>query len=332
MRWMQILLIMLLAAMTLSACSGVTEKKTEIFASQDQQGEPSGKTEDGEKKKIALVMKTLTNPFFIEMEKGARAASKEQGIDLIVKTGAQETSIDQQIAIVEELIKANVDAIVIAPGDSKELIPVLKKAQDSGVVIINIDNQLSEDISLKLGLKDVPFISVDNEKAAYLSASMISRRITVPTDAILIEGIREASNAQMRKTGALRAFAENPNIKIVASESANWKIDEAKDVVGALYKRYPNIGVIFAANDMMGLGAIEYLRTADKKGVLVAAFDAIPEAKDAVRGGTMVATVDQQPYLQGYTGINYAVEILNGKKVPKQTMLDVIVFDASNVK
>ena len=80
---------------------------------------------------IGLVMKTLTNPFFVEMEKGARQAEKDFGINLVVRTGAQETSIEQQITIVRDLIKENVDAIVIAPADSSELIPVLKEAQDA---------------------------------------------------------------------------------------------------------------------------------------------------------------------------------------------------------
>ncbi len=115
---------------------------------------------------IALVMKTLTNPFFVEMEKGAREAENELEIDLIVKTGAQETSIEQQISIIKSLIEENINAIVIAPADSKELIPVLKDAQDAGIVIINIDNQLNPLISKELGLSGVPYISVDNEHGA----------------------------------------------------------------------------------------------------------------------------------------------------------------------
>ena len=79
------------------------------------------------KKEIGLVMKTLTNPFFIEMEKGARRAEKELGVALIVKTAAQETSIEQQIQLVNDLITAKVDAIVIAPGDSQSLVATLKK-------------------------------------------------------------------------------------------------------------------------------------------------------------------------------------------------------------
>src|SRR4051812_10499789 len=75
--------------------------------------------------RIALVMKTLTSPFFVEMEKGARRAEAELGVELLVKTATQETSIEQQIAIVEQLTRAKVDAIVIAPGDSYRLIPAL---------------------------------------------------------------------------------------------------------------------------------------------------------------------------------------------------------------
>ena len=67
------------------------------------------------KKEIGLVMKTLTNPFFVEMEKGARRAEQELGISLKVKTAAQETSIEQQIQLVEDLVAAKVSAIVIAP-------------------------------------------------------------------------------------------------------------------------------------------------------------------------------------------------------------------------
>ena len=125
-------------------------------------------TKTNQKKNIVLIMKTLTNPFFIEMEKGARQAENETGIKLTVKTGAKETSIEQQIAIVEEAIASKVDAIVISPGSSIELIPILKKAQDAKIPIVNIDNRLDPDLSKKKGLVNVPFISIDNKLSGYL--------------------------------------------------------------------------------------------------------------------------------------------------------------------
>lgn len=110
------------------------------------------------------------------MEQGARKAEQELGIELIVKTGAQETSIEQQIVIVEQLISDKVDAIVIAPAGSAELIPVLKRAQDSGIVVVNLDNKLDDEAMKREGLNNVPFIGVDNLQGAYLSAQYIAKQ------------------------------------------------------------------------------------------------------------------------------------------------------------
>lgn len=290
-------------------------------------------TESSENAKItiALVMKTLTNPFFVEMEKGARQAEKELGINLLVKTGAQETSIEQQISIIQSLIDEEVAAIVIAPADSKELIPVLKEAQDAGIVIINIDNQLNPEISQEMGLLDVPYISVNNEQGAYLSAKYISDQITEPTQVAILEGIRSAQNAQDRKNGALRAFGENSNIEVVTMETANWQIDEAHDVIAEIYDTYPDIKAVFCANDMMAFGVIQYLKETAKPDVLVAAYDALDEAKEAIRDGTLQSTIDQQAALQAYTGVQFAIQALNGQKLPPQTLVDVKLINSQNV-
>ena len=286
-----------------------------------------------DKKNIALVMKTLTNPFFIEMEKGARQAENEFNIKLTVKTGAKETSIEQQIAIVEELINLKVDAIVIAPGSSTELIPVLKKAQSAKIPIVNIDNKLDEDLCKKQGLINVPFISVDNENGAYLSAKYISDKITKPTKAAILEGIRGVDNSEQRKKGALRAFSENKNITLVATETANWKIDEGYSVAQKLFTDTPDLGAVFCANDMMALGVLQYIEKSNKKNVLVAGFDDLDEAKAAIKDGKMSVTIDQQAALQGYTGIKYAYDMINGKQPSEKIkFVDVKLMDKNNIK
>lgn len=281
---------------------------------------------------IALVMKTLTNPFFVDMEKGAREAEKELNIKLIVKTGAQETSIEQQIQIVEELILQKVDAIVIAPGSSVDLVKVLKKAQDAGIVIVNIDNRLDAAECEKQGLTGVPFISVENDEAAYLSAKAIADQISSPTKAAIIEGIRDAENAELRRQGAIKAFSENANIEIVASESANWKIDEANSLAKSIFESHPDIKLVFCANDMMALGVIQYLQEANVKGVLVAGVDDLDDMKNAINDGWAYATIDQQADEQGYTGVVTAVNILKGISVEMVTYVNAEVITAADLK
>jgi ribose transport system substrate-binding protein len=280
------------------------------------------------KKEIGLVMKTLTNPFFVEMEKGARRAEKDLGISLKVKTAAQETSIEQQIQLVEDLIAEKVDAIVIAPGDSQRLVPALKKAAAAGIKIVNIDNRLDQQVVTQAEMKPIPFISVDNEAGAYKVGKFLADGVVAPTEIAILEGIRSADNAKQRAQGAQRALSENKNIKLVASETANWKIDEAYEMTKLIFAKHPKIKLVFAANDMMAFGAIKYLKESGNTRVKVAGYDALNEALAEIKAGRMVATVDQQAAEQGYQGIALANRLIQGNVVPTVTLVDTRLITA----
>ncbi len=281
--------------------------------------------ETSDKYQIALVMKTLTNPFFITMEKGAREAEKDLGVELIVKTGSQETAITQQIDIIRKLIKDKVDAIVIAPASSIELVPILAQAQKEGIVIVNIDNELDKETSEKYNLINVPFISVDNEEGGYLSAKYISQDVKTKSNAVILEGIRSAQNGIDRKNGALRAFKENSNIDVIASETANWKIDEAYEVFADIWKANQNIDLVFCANDMMALGVVQFLQEKNISDIKLASFDNIKEIKPLLESGAVAVTIDQQADIQGYKGIETAYKLLNNEAIEKVTVNVIIV-------
>ena len=141
-----------------------------------------------------------------------------------------------------------------------------------------------------------------------------------------------AKNAEDRKNGALRAFGENSNIEVVAMETAHWKIDEAFEVAEQLFAQYPDIGALFCANDMMAFGVLRYLEETGRTDVLVAAYDALDEAKEALRAGTLQATIDQQAALQAYTGVQFAVRALNGEALPMETIVDVMLITQEDVE
>jgi ribose transport system substrate-binding protein len=281
---------------------------------------------------IGLVMKTLTNPFFIEMEKGARRAEQELGIALTVKTAAQETSIEQQIQLVNDLVAAKVEAIVIAPGDSVSLIPALKIAVDAGIKVINIDNRLDPEALKQSGLGALPFVGVDNEAGAYKAGQFLAANVKTATQAAILEGIRSADNARQRMEGARRALTENKKVKLVASETANWKIDEAYAVSKVLFTRHPDVQLLFAANDMMAMGASKYLQESGKANVKVVGFDALSEALTEIKAGHLVATVDQQAAEQGYQGVALALRLIKGETVAPVTMIETRLVTAADLK
>jgi ribose transport system substrate-binding protein len=103
-------------------------------------------------------------------------------------------------------------------------------------------------------------------------------------------------------------------IKVVGSESANWKIDDAHDVARRLFSANPRIKLLVCANDMMALGAIRYLQEAKLQGVKVVGYDALEEARQAMRAGWMTASVDQQAAQQGFMGVSHAVRMLKRRE------------------
>lgn len=273
---------------------------------------------------VGLMMKTLTNPFFVKMEEGAKIAAKAYDVELIVRTGTEETSTYQQIRIIEDFIDEKVDAIVVVPGDSVELVPVLKKAKMQGIKIVLVDNDLDDNLKIKHGLEEVPFIGVDNESGAYACADYVAKKASEKEKSpkgIIFTGIEGSKVAQNRRKGALEAF-ESRGVDIVAVESANWKIEEAREKTRKLLLENPGVDVIFASNDMMALGVLDALREMDRNDVQIGGYDGISNAVEEVKRGGISATVDQKPDEQGYTGVLTAVRLIRGEEVQLRTMLE----------
>ncbi|MGG5219705.1 sugar ABC transporter substrate-binding protein [Pseudomonas syringae pv. coryli] len=269
-----------------------------------------------EKPKVALVMKSLANEFFLTMEDGAKAYQKEHAteFDLISNGIKDESDTSAQIRIVEQMIASNVNALVIAPADSKALVPVLKKATDAGVKVVNIDNQLDVDV-LKSKNLQIPFVGPDNRKGAKLVGDYLAKKLTAGDEVGIIEGVSTTNNAQQRTAGFKDAMDE-AKMKVVSTQSGNWEIDKGNAVASAMLNEYPNLKALLAGNDSMALGAVSAVRAAGKAGkVMVVGYDNINAIKPMLKDGRVLATADQYAARQAVFGIEAALKLVKGEKV-----------------
>lgn len=285
-----------------------------FFSGCDSSEENPLPTPTSERPTVLLVMKSLVNPFYIEMEKGARQAANELGVDLIVKSGTNETLVAQQIELIDEQLTVGIDALVIAPADSIAILSVLVRAHEMGVKIVNIDNQIDAEAVQRMGLPPIPFVSVDNQVGGYDAGQVLAELAAPNAKALVIEGPRSAINARQRRDGATQALIEN-GINIVATEEAHWKLESAYALVKRTHSQHPDLSVIFAANDMMALGALLYAQENNLNEWLIGGFDNIPDVQTAVKEGLLAVTIDQQADQQGYQGVATAVDLLNGSAV-----------------
>lgn len=278
--------------------------------------------------RIALVMKAVTNPFFHAMEEGARTAAEKLGVTLLPASVERETDIDKQIALVENFIVRRVDAIVIAPASSQGLVPVLKRAQDAGIYVVNIDNPLDEEAMKRQGLK-CPFVGSDNKLGASIATHALVAFVGCAGEVAMLEGIPGVTNAELRKAGFLSVIEHVPGIRLVASQTANWETEQAYNVTTNVLTAHPNLRGLFCANDNMALGAIAAVDAAGKTGkVIVVAYDNLEAAQEAILEGKMYATIEQHPELMGAYGVRAAKDHLDGNPVSDYipTPLDLIEY------
>ena len=271
---------------------------------------------DTEKPKVALVMKSLANEFFLTMEDGAKAYQKDHSgdFDLISNGIKDETDTAGQTRIVEQMILAKVNALVIAPADSKAMVPVIKKAVDAGITVINIDNQLDPAVVKSKNIT-VPFVGPDNRKGARLVGEYLAKQLKAGDEVGIIEGVSTTTNAQQRTAGFKDAM-EAAQIKVVSLQSGDWEIDKGGKVASSMLSEYPNIKALLAGNDSMAVGAVSAVRAAGKAGkVQVVGYDNINAIKPMLKDGRVLATADQFAARQAVFGIETALNIINGKKV-----------------
>ena len=280
--------------------------------------------------RIALVMKALSNPFFSAMEQGAKEYAQNNGITLDIFGVERETDVDHQIAIMENLIAQNYGAIVLAPADSKRLIPVCKKALENGIIVINIDNPLHQP-TLKAQNLSIPFVGSDNRIGAGMVGKYIRTKLNQKGRAFIIEGIRGVENAELRRQGFLEQLTKDSMIEVVASESANWHTDEAFSLTSKLLELHGKVDAILCANDKMALGVLQALELQGLAGqVLIGSYDNIEAVRAEMRNNRIHATIEQHPELMGEYGVNLAHRGLRGKKIPEISAvpLDLVTHES----
>jgi ribose transport system substrate-binding protein len=276
----------------------------------------SAYADDAKKPTVALVMKSLANEFFLTMEDGAKAYQKDHSADFdLISNGIKnESDTAAQIDIVNQMIVKKVDALVIAPADSKALASVLKKAQDAGIKVVNIDNQLDADVLKSKGM-EVPFVGPNNRKGAKLVGDYLAKQLTAGDQVGIIEGVPTNTNAQQRTAGFKDAM-DAAQMKIVSTQSGNWEIDKGNAVASAMLNEYPNLKALLAGNDSMALGAVSAVRAAGKAGkVQVVGYDNINAIKPMLKDGRVLATADQFAARQAVFGIDTALKMVKGQKL-----------------
>lgn len=279
--------------------------------------------EDSSTIRIGVSMLSLQNEFILKVSNALEKYAKEQKVELIIVDA--ERSAIKQVEQVENFINQQVDAIILNPCEYEASSPAVVKAKQAGIPIINVNSST----------KEVPdaWVGSDDKESAAMAIDFLAKKLGNKGNIVIIQGYLGQAAQLDRDKGAAEALKKYPEIKILATQSAEW--DRAKGM--SLMENWiqlhgQQINGVFAHNDEMGLGALQALIDRNmKENVVVVSVDGIDDAKKSVQAKKLDATIIQDAEMQGKGAIDFAIQLVQKKKIKnKELKIPFKVFEAFN--
>lgn len=272
---------------------------------------------------IGVTLLTQAHVFYQDLQKGMQAAADSLGLDLHVVAG--EWDLARQTSQVENFITQKMNAIIVAPVDSRGIVSAIEEANHANIPVFTVD-------IASAGGSVTSHIASDNAQGGELVGEYLAKLLNGKGNVAILDQPTLTSVIE-RVRGFRAALAKYPGIKIVAAPAVERGLrDVAKNKTDNLLQAHPELNAIFGSNDDCALGALASVRAAGRSNVLIVGFDATPEARAAIAsGGPLKADAIQYPQVIGRRAIETVYRALHGEKVSPFVAVQVGIVDRDSL-
>ena len=270
---------------------------------------------------VATFTRNPSNPILRGVRIGGEIAAKSLGAEIVHFIPRSEAPAEQ-LGLVEEVVRVKPDAIVFAPFDPKVMVPAVDKLNAAGIPVTNVNERLA-------GGNVVAYVGTDDYQLALTTARYLINAMGKKGSVVILEGPDNLPTSIARVKAYKDALKEFPDVKLLASKSANYARAPAIEVMKSFLRLYPQIDGVLAANDPMAIGAVEALKAANRKPPVVG-INASKEVIDFVKSGDILGSGDYNGFVQGCLGTQIAVRNLRKQPTPKEVNLKAVVMDKTN--
>ena len=276
-----------------------------------------------EKMNIAVFTKNATNPAYEAFRLAADRVARAAGARIVHLVPKKPDNVDEQKAMVEQVLKDRPDVVIFIPVDGVAMVDSVKKLNAAKIPVVLASNPLPGSF--------VTYVGADDFAIGYREARYLFDKLNGTGRIVVIEGTPAAPTNRERVRGYQRALAEFPGIQVLGSGVGNYQQPDAKRVMEKFLAEHAQIDAVLATNDGMAIGALEALKAANRKSIVIG-INGILSAVKLVETGAMLATVDFDMFKIGCTAARAAVRHLKGKPLPERIMLPAEIIDRSNYK
>ncbi|TVR71878.1 MAG: D-ribose ABC transporter substrate-binding protein [Marinilabiliales bacterium] len=278
-----------------------------------------------EKGRMAVVISTLNNPWFVVLGESAASKAKELGYDAVIYDSQNNSA--REAEHFDNIIAMGYDAILFNPTDADGSVGNVLRAREAGIPTFCMDREInSRDAAVTQLLSD-------NFTGCVKLGQHFVREMNQQGTYVEILGLVGDNNTWNRSRGFHSVVDEFPGLRMVAQQSADFDRNTAMEVMESMLQAHPDIDAVFAGNDAMALGAYQAVLAAGKTDqIKVFGFDGSDDALRSIDAGRLTATVMQFPVMMAEMSAVLADEYLDGKRdFDSRTPVEVILVTRDNV-
>jgi ribose transport system substrate-binding protein len=285
----------------------------------------SSSAQSASKGKIAVVVSTLNNPWFVVLGEAAKARAIELGYDATIFDSQNDTA--KEAANFENIIASGYKAIVFNPTDANGSIANVRKAKDAGIPVFCIDREINSTNAATAQMLS------DNYSGCVKLGEYFVEEVGENGKYAELLGLVGDNNTWNRSKGFHSVVDNYPGLKMVAQQSADFDRAKALEVLESILQKNPDINAVFCGNDAMAMGAYQALVAAGKdKQVKVFGFDGADDVVKLIAEGKITATGMQFPKKMARQAAEFADQYLNGKRdFPQKIPVAVELVTQENV-
>lgn len=285
----------------------------------------SSRNNSHQPKKIAIVVSTLNNPWFVFLAETAAKKAKELGYESKIFDSQNNTALESDHF--ENAIAAGYNAILFNPTDAAGSVVNVKKAKEAGIPVFCMDREINS--------KDAATSQIlsDSYSACIELGKLFVKSLNKKGNYVELLGIVSDNNTWNRSKGFHSVVDNYPQLKMVAQQSADFDRNKAMEVMESILQAHPDIDGVFCGNDAMAMGAYQALTAAGKANkVKVIGFDGAADAVTSIKEGKLTATAMQFPKIIAELAATDADEYFKGKRsFPKKLPIPVEVVTSENI-
>jgi inositol transport system substrate-binding protein len=278
--------------------------------------------------RIGVTLSAFEHLFLVKVREAMTEKAKEMGVQIQFEEA--QGDIGKQLNQIQNFISLGMDAIIVNPVDTTATPKMTKLVTEAGIPLVYVNLQPAE----KTLPKGVAYVGSEEIVSGKLQGEEIAKLLNNKGNVVIMMGELATQAAILRTEGVEKVVAQHPEMKIVGKQTANWRRNEAIDLMNNWLVAGTKIDAVVANNDEMAIGAILALQQAGKdvKKVVIAGIDATADALAEMEKGNLDVTVFQDAKGQGRGAVETAVKLIKGEKVESFVWIPFELVTPENYK